>query len=192
MPIKCDVSVESDVIRAVETAVDRFGRIDILLNCAGITAKSKDITDHTLDQWNGVIDTNLTGTFLMCREVAKHMKKHMYGKIINIASLTALEGLSNQIGYSASKGAVLSFTRSLAVELGKYNITVNAIAPGYIATEMPNLQSRGCRYFKSRTVTDSIGVPEDLHGTIMLLASDASRFLTGSLIVVDGGHTANL
>ena len=192
LPIKCDVSVESDVVRAVETAVDRFGRIDILLNCAGITAKSTDITDHTLEQWNNVIGTNITGTYLMCREVAKHMKKHLYGKIINIASITAMLGFNNQISYASSKGAVVSFTRSLAVELGKYNITVNAIVPGLIATEMVNQNGRGYRYFKSRTVNNSVGETEDLHGAIMLLASDASRFMTGSLITVDGGHTINL
>ena len=192
LPVKCDVSVESDVVQAVENAVNRFGRIDILLNCAGITAKSADITDHTLDQWNDVFNTNMTGTYLMCREVAKHMKKNLYGKIINITSMVALLGCGNQIGYSASKGGVISFTRSLAVELGKYNITVNAIAPGYVMTEMTNIKSRGYAYFKSRSVNNTVGEPEDMHGAIMLLASDASRYLTGAIIPVDGGITANL
>lgn len=191
LPIKCDVSLESDVQNAVAVAVEKFGKIDILLNCAGITAKSTDITDHTLEQWNGVISTNLTGTYLMCREVVKHMKKQNYGKIINVASLGALMGFSNQVSYIASKGGVLSFTRALAVELGKYNITVNAIAPGYIMSEMTNPKSRGYAYFKSRSVLDCVGQPEDLHGAILLLASDASRFLTGSLITVDGGITVN-
>ncbi|MBR6013817.1 MAG: SDR family oxidoreductase [Selenomonadaceae bacterium] len=192
LPIKCDVSVENDVENAVKTAVEKFGRIDILLNCAGITAKSNDITEHTLEQWNKVFNTNMVGTYLMCREVAKHMKKNFYGKIINVTSMVALLGCGNQIGYSASKGGVISFTRSLAVELGKYNITVNAIAPGYIMTEMTNIKSRGYAYFKSRSVFDIVGQPEDLHGTILLLASDASRYLTGAIIPVDGGITANL
>lgn len=192
LPIKCDVTSESDVVNAVNAAVDKFGRIDILLNCAGVNAKSTDITDHTLEQWSKVIATNLTGTFLMSREVAKHMKKRNYGKIINIASLGSLMGFSNRVSYIASKGGVLSFTRALAVELGKYNITANAIAPGYIMSEMTNPNSCGYRYFKSRTVLDSAGQPEDLHGAILLLASAASRFLTGAVITVDGGINANL
>ena len=192
LPIKCDVSIESDVENAVKAAVDKFGRIDILLNCAGITAKSNDVTDYTLEQWNSVFNTNMVGTYLMCREVAKHMKKNLYGKIINVTSMVALLGCGNQIGYSASKGGVISFTRSLAVELGKYNITVNAIAPGYIMSEMTSIKSRGYAYFKSRSVSDTVGNPEDLHGTILLLSSDASRYLTGAIIPVDGGITANL
>lgn len=183
---------ESDVENAVKAAVEKFGRIDILLNCAGITAKSKDITEHTLEQWSKVLDTNLTGTYLFCREAAKIMKAKNYGKIINVASLAGIMGFSNQISYSASKGGVISFTKSLAVELGKYNITVNALAPGYIMSEMTNVNSGGYRYFKSRTVCDRVGEPEDLHGAILLLASDASRFLTGAVITVDGGMTANL
>ena len=192
LPVKCDVSIESEVKNAVQLAADKFGKIDILLNCAGITAKAPDVTEYTLEQWNNVMNVNLTGTYLMCREVVKHMKKNNYGKIINITSMVALMGCANQIGYSASKGGVISFTRSLAVELGKYNITVNAVAPGYVMTEMTNPKSRGCAYFKSRSVIDSVGQPEDLHGTILLLASDASRFLTGAIIPVDGGVTANL
>lgn len=192
LPIKCDVSIESDVEHAVQAAVEKFGRIDILFNCAGITAKSKDVTEHTLEQWNNVLSVNLTGIYLMCREVAKHMKKNFYGKIINVSSLAALLGFSNQVSYIASKGGVVSFTRALAVELGKYNITVNAIAPGYIMSEMTNVNSGGYKYFKSRTTLDSIGEPEDLHGAILLLASDASRYMTGSLITIDGGIVANL
>ena len=192
MPIKCDVTSESDVENAVKASVEKFGRIDILLNCAGITAKSKDITDHSLEQWQKVLDTNLTGTYLFCREVAKIMKAKNYGKIINVTSMVALLGCGNQIGYSASKGGVISFTRSLAVELGKYNITVNAIAPGYVMTEMTNIKSRGYAYFKSRSVSGIVGEPEDMHGAILLLASDASRYLTGAIIPVDGGITANL
>ena len=192
LPIKCDVSSESDVVNAVNTAIEKFGRIDILLNCAGITAKSNDVTNHTIEQWKKVINTNLTGTFLMSREVVKHMKKNNYGKIINVASLGSLMGFSNQVSYIASKGGVLSFTRALAVELGKYNITANAIAPGYIMSEITNPNSGGYRYFKSRTVLNSVGQPDDLHGAILLLASDASRFLTGTVITVDGGINANL
>ena len=192
LPIKCDVSSESDVVKAVNAAIEKFGRIDILLNCAGITAKSNDVTDYTLEQWNKVFATNMVGTYLMCREVAKHMKKNNYGKIINITSMVALLGCGNQIGYSAAKGGVISFTRSLAVELGKYNITVNAIAPGYVMTEMTNIKSRGYAYFKSRSVLGTVGEPKDMHGAILLLASDASKYLTGAIIPVDGGITANL
>lgn len=192
LPVACDVACDESVVQAVHTAVQRFGRIDILVNSAGITEKSGDITFQDRRQWENVIGTNLTGTYTVCRETAAIMKKNHYGKIINIASMAAFMGLHNQAGYVASKSGVAGLTRALAVELGEYGITVNAIAPGYILTEMTTEGSSGHRYFKSRSVLNTAGTPQDLHGAALLLASDASRFMTGTVVTVDGGVTANL
>lgn len=191
-PVSCDVSSENDVINVIETVIKRFGKIDVLVNNAGTTEKSKDITEHTTEQWEKVLTTNLTGTYWISREVIKNMKINNYGKIINISSITGIMGLANQVSYSASKAGMIGLTKSMAVELGKYNITVNAIAPGYLLTELTNVNSSGYRYFKSRTINGDVGTPEDLHGTVLLLSTDASRYMTGSVIVVDGGIIANV
>ncbi len=192
MPVVCDVTDEEALVTAVNEIVSHFGRIDILVNNAGTTAKSEDISTHTRQQWDNVMGTNLTSAYILSRECARVMKDQRYGKIINISSITGIMGLKNQVSYAASKGALNSMTKAMAVELGPYNITVNAIAPGYIYTELTNPQSAGCRYFNSRTVMGRIGLPEDLRGVALLLASDASRYMTGTVIPVDGGILANI
>lgn len=192
LPIACDVTEESALVDAVKEIESRFGRIDILVNNAGTTAKSEDISTHTRGQWDSVTGTNLTGAYLMSRECVKIMKRQNYGKIINISSITGIMGLKNQVSYAASKGALNSMTRAMAVELGRYNITVNAIAPGYILTELTDPQSSGCRYFRSRTVLGRVGTTEDLQGIALFLASDASGYVTGTVIPVDGGILANI
>lgn len=192
LPIVCDVKDENEVISSVDTVVKEFGRIDILVNCAGVTAKSENITTHTTEQWDNVIDTNLKGAYMVSREVAKDMIKNGYGKIINISSMAALMGLSNQVSYVSAKSGIIGLTRAMSVELGKYGITVNAILPGYTQSEMTNIGSSGYRYFKDRSVLNDIATPEDIHGAVLLLASDASRFITGSFITIDGGVTSNL
>lgn len=192
LPISCDVADEQQAIEAVQKAVQVFGRIDILINNAGITAKSEDVTSHSTEQWDSVLSTNLDGAFYVSREAVKIMKEKQYGKIINISSVCGLMGLANQVGYAASKSGMIGLTRAMAVELGKYNITVNAIAPGYILTELTNEGSGGFHYFKSRTVSDRVGIPDDLHGAVLLLASDASSYISGAVIPVDGGITANI
>lgn len=192
IPVCCDITKEAEVKEAVKQAVDVFGRIEILINNAGTTEKSEDVVTHTTEQWHRVLETNLTGAFTASREVVKYMKENKYGKIINISSVCGLMGLANQVGYAATKSGLIGLTRAMAVELGKYNITVNAIAPGYFLTELTNETSRGCQYFKSRTVTNTIGKPEDLFGTVLLLATDASSYITGAVIPVDGGITASI
>lgn len=192
LPIPCDVSNEQQAVEAVQKAVHTFGRIDVLINNAGITAKSEDITSHSTEQWESVLSTNLDGAFYISREAVKTMKEKRYGKIINISSVCGLMGLANQVSYAASKSGLIGLTRAMAVELGKYNITVNAIAPGYILTELTNEGSGGFRYFKSRTVSERVGTAEDLHGTALLLASEASSYISGAVIPVDGGITANI
>ncbi|MDE7219977.1 MAG: SDR family oxidoreductase [Oscillospiraceae bacterium] len=192
LAIPCDIQNEENVVQAIQQVFDTYGRIDVLINNAGITEKSEDITTFSWDQWNHVIDINLRGTYCVSREVARGMKLQNYGKIINIASVCGMLGVGNQLGYVASKSGIIGLTRAMAVELGKYNITVNAISPGYVLTEMTNPQSSGCRYFRSRSVLNTIGSTDDLFGTALLLASDASRYMSGVIIPVDGGITANL
>ena len=192
IPVQCDVSDEGNVSAAVQAIVGFYGKIDVLVNNAAITAKSEDIAAHTIEQWNAVLNTNLRGPFCISKEVVKYMKTRNYGKIINIASVCGMMGVGNQISYSASKSGIIGLTRSMAVELGKYSITVNAISPGYVLTEMTNEKSSGCRYFRSRSVLNTIGNPDDLFGTVLLLSSDASAYISGVVIPVDGGITANL
>lgn len=186
--LPCDVGNAQEVLEKFST----LSHVDILINNAGITEKSKDFTEMTEDQWHDVIEVNLSGIYRVSREVCKLMKRQKYGKIINISSIFALMGASNQIGYCAAKGGIVSLTRAMAVEMAPYNITVNAILPGYCESEMTDLKSGGCRYFASRTPLGRIGKADDLFGTILLLASDASKWMTGCVITVDGGHTANL
>lgn len=188
IPIQCDVSSENDVVNKLAN----LKQVDILINNAGITEKSKDITEQTEEQWHRVIETNLSGTYRVSREVVKLMKRQNYGKIVNIASVFAAMGACNQVSYAASKGGVVALTRAMAMELAPYNITVNAILPGYCESAMTDPNSGGYRYFVSRTPLGRIGKAEDLFGALLLLASDASRWMTGSVITVDGGHTANL
>ena len=192
LPIVCDVTDEKMLSDAINETACSFGRIDILVNNAGTTEKSEDISTHSRQQWDNVINTNLTSAYIACRECARVMKRQRYGRIINISSITGIMGLRNQVSYAASKGALISMTKAIAVELGPYNITVNSIAPGYIYTELTNPQSAGCKYFKSRTVLDRIGNTEDLRGIALLLASDASSYITGTVIPVDGGILANI
>lgn len=190
--VECDVTKEEQIITLIQKSIEKYGKIDILLNNAGTTEKSEDITTHTTEQWNRVIATNLSSDYFFIREVAKVMKKQNYGKIINIASVCGKMALANQASYISSKSGVIGLTQAAAVELGKYNITVNAIAPGYILTGLTNEQSRGCQYFKSRTVCGRVGEPKDLFGVLLLLASDASSYINGSLITVDGGISINI
>lgn len=186
--LPCDVADEHDVISKIKSVT----RIDILVNNAGITEKSTDITEQTKEQWDTVIATNLTGVYNVSREVCRLMKSQNYGKVVNISSILAVMGAGNQSSYCASKGGVIALTRAMAVELAKYNITVNAILPGYCTSEMTDPQSRGYKYFVSRSLMGRTGIAEDLYGAMLLLCSDASRWMTGCLIPVDGGHTANL
>ncbi len=190
-PVICDVTSEEQVIDAVSKVVSHFGQIHVLVNDAGTTEKSEDFTTHTRKQWDKVINTNLTGVYLVSREAAKNMKENNYGKIINIAPTAGYMGMHNQISYAASKAGVIGMTKSMAVEMGKYNITVNAVAPGYILTGMTNPNSSGYRYYKDRTILGHVGEPDDLRGSVLLLSTDASKSMTGTTIIVDGGSVSN-
>ncbi len=194
LPIQCDVTVEEEVAKAVDAVMAEFGKIDILVNNAGV-AETAPTESTTLESWNKVIGTNLTGVFLFSKHVGKHMIEKKYGKIINtssIAGFLGFEGMSTA-AYSASKGAVVNFTRALADEWGKYNIYVNSIAPGFFPSEMTQafVDNEGFQaYVKSRTSLDRWGKDGELDGALIYFASDASSYTTGQILAVDGGWTA--
>src|SRR5208282_1022205 len=177
---------------AADATVKQFGRIDILVNNAG-TSWGAPVEAMTLEQWNKVIETNLTGTFLFSQAVGKVMIAQRRGKIINIASVAGLRGSPpsfSAIGYSASKGGVIIFTKDLACKWGMHNIQVNAIAPGWFPTHMSEVVlERNKEAFLKRIPLRRFGSEHDLKGAAVFLASDASDYVTGHVLVVDGGQT---
>ena len=192
--IQVDVTDSKSVKACVETAENTLGPINILVNNAGI-AVTKPMLEHTEEDWDSVLDTNLKGVWLMGQEVARCMVRGgQDGTIINIASVLGERGIAQLPGYCASKGGIINLTRAMAVELAPHGIRVNAIAPGYIETDM-NRQffatQAGQRLIK-RIPQHRLGQVEDLDGVLLLLASDASRYMTGSIITIDGGQSAAL
>jgi NAD(P)-dependent dehydrogenase (short-subunit alcohol dehydrogenase family) len=189
----CDVRDPSSIQEVADAAVKQFGRIDVLINNAG-TSWGAPVESMTLDQWNKVIDTNLTGTFLFSQAVGKIMIKQRRGKIINMASVAGLRGSSpklSAIGYSASKGGVIIFTKDLACKWGMHNIQINAIAPGWFPTDMSEkVIERNKEALLEGIPLGRFGGPDDLKGAAIFLASDASDFVTGHILVVDGGQSA--
>ena len=191
LPIALDVTDPASVTEAVRVAETELGAIGILVNNAGIV-QAKPALEIDEADWEYVIGTNLTGAWRVAREVARHMVRMGHGgSIINMASILG-EGVTKQLStYAISKAGVVQMTRALALELAKDNIRVNAMAPGYIATELNQ------EYFETdigkalinKIPQRRLGQPEDLDGTLMLLAGDGSAFMTGSVITVDGGHT---
>jgi NAD(P)-dependent dehydrogenase (short-subunit alcohol dehydrogenase family) len=189
----CDVRDPGSIQEAVDFAVKEFGRIDILINNAG-TSWGAPVEAMTLEQWNKVIETNLTGTFLFSQAVGKVMAAQRRGKIINIASVAGLRGSSPKfpaIGYSASKGGIIIFTKDLACKWGMHNIQVNAIAPGWFPTNMSEkLMERNKDELLAGIPLGRFGGPQDLKGATIFLASGASDFVTGQILAVDGGQSA--
>jgi len=190
-----NVQYENEVADMVKTAVDTFGSLDILVNNAGIGIR-KAPQDYTLDDWNQIMDVNLTGTFLPCREVYSHMKAAGGGKIINIGSMTSIFGHDLVMPYSASKGGVVQLTKSIATAWAKDNIQANAILPGWIETELtepirthPDFKER-FELISARIPHGRWGLPEDMAGTAVFLASAASDYVTGISIPIDGGYVA--
>lgn len=187
-----DVGEEQQVLRLEREVIGWFGHLDILINNAG-TVLRKPIADVTLAEWNGVIQTNLTSAFLMCRSFVPHMKGRGYGRIINIASLMAHRSLPERTAYSASKAGLLGFTRALALELAAEGITVVSVSPGVFATELiepvlndPKLNAP----FLARTAVHRWGKSEELGKLALYLCSEDASFITGSDILIDGGWSA--
>lgn len=190
--LPCDVSDLKSIPPFVQNILTQFGQIDILVNNAGINMK-KDFTAVTDEEFQEVITTNITAVFVMSREVVKHMLEKRSGCIINISSMAAQYGLPKVIAYSASKTAIEGMTRAMAVELSPKGIRVNAIAPGFIFSEMTDkaLDSDPERKAKvfGRTPMGTMGQPEDIGNAALYLASDAAKFITGIVLPVDGGNS---
>lgn len=191
--LACDVKNPASVEKMVNASLSEFGRIDVLINNAGISWGAA-AEEMRLEDWNKVIEINLTGTFLCSQAVGKVMIRQGRGKIINIASVAGLGGAPPElpaIGYHASKGGVISFTKDLACKWAPHNIQVNAIAPGWFPTHMSNrVLERYKELFLSHIPMRRFGNEHDLKGAAVFLASGASNYVTGHVLVVDGGQTA--
>jgi NAD(P)-dependent dehydrogenase (short-subunit alcohol dehydrogenase family) len=191
--LACDVSSQASVQAMVDATLSQFGRIDVLINNAGISWGAP-VEEMPLEDWKKVIDTNLTGTFLCAQAAGRAMIRQGRGKIINIASVAGLGGAPPElpaIGYHASKGGVISFTKDLACKWAVHNIQVNAIAPGWFPTHMSDrILERHKELFLSHIPLRRFGSEHDLKGAAVFLASDASDFVTGHVLVVDGGQSA--
>lgn len=185
--LKGNVSKEKDVSEMIAKTVSHFGSVDVLVNNAGISVVNL-LTDTTLEEWETLFSVNVTGTFLASKYAAKEMIKNHSGKIINISSIWGVSGACMESCYSASKGAVIAFTKALAKELGPSGISVNCVAPGFIDTDMNNdVEEADRKAFCDETPLGRIGTPEEVAKTILFLASDNASFITGQIIGVDGG-----
>ncbi len=191
--IASDVCDRASLERLLAAALERFGKVDILVNCAGIIKRTPTLTVSE-KEWNDIIETNLTGTLRACQVFGKHMLDRGYGRIVNITSLNCYVALSEVAAYAASKSGVASLTRSLAVEWSKKGVTVNAIAPGVFRTDMNakllDSTARG-QELLMRTPMGRFGKTEELIGAAVFLASEAASFVTGQTLVVDGGFLAS-
>lgn len=188
-PVALDVRSESSIREAVASAHEHFGQIDILVNNAGCNIR-KPALDVTWEDWNTILETNLRGAFFVAQAVARQMVARRYGRIINIGSVTCVAGYAGLGPYGASRGGVKQLTMSLAHDWGPHGITVNCLAPGWFKTA----QNRALyddpgwvEYLCERIPLGRPGAPEDLDGALLLLASDAGRYITGQTILVDGG-----
>ena len=192
--VRVDVTKIDEIKEMVKKAKDKFGRIDILVNNAGVF-KMSPAEMITEEEWDNVIDVNLKGQFLCAQEVAKEMIKQKSGKIINIASIAGKLAFSHSVAYNASKAGVILLTKTLATELGQYNIQVNSICPGLFATKMTEdlvNDDNIIKMVKERVPLGRHGQPEELMGSVIYLASKASDYTTGHALVVDGGWTSRL
>jgi len=192
LSVAADITREDQVNRMVKEVVDAFGRIDILINSAGINIRGP-IEELSLDQFNEVMQVNVTGTWLCCKAVIPYMKDQKRGSIINLASTLGLVGLANRTPYTSSKGAVVQMTRALGLELAPFNINVNAICPGPFLTEMniPVADTEEVKNFiVGATALARWGELREIQGAAIFLASDAASYMVGSMLTVDGGWTA--
>ncbi|MCK4591687.1 MAG: 3-oxoacyl-[acyl-carrier-protein] reductase [Candidatus Latescibacteria bacterium] len=187
LAVKVDVANFEDVQAMVQKSTEEFGRVDILVNNAGVT-KDNLLVRMTQQQWDWVISVNLKGTFNCTKAVAPHMMRNRYGRIINIASVIGLVGNAGQANYAASKAGIIGLTKSVAKELASRGITVNAVAPGYIQTEMTERLPEQVKETLLKTVPlRRPGLPQDVAGVVVFLASDDASYITGQVINIDGG-----
>jgi NAD(P)-dependent dehydrogenase (short-subunit alcohol dehydrogenase family) len=190
--LAADITDRKQTEEMVASALGAFGKIDILINSAGINIRGP-IDEVSPEDFQKVMNVNVNGTWLCNRAVTQHMKKNKSGRIINLASTLGLVGLANRTPYTASKGAVVQMTRALALELAPFNIMVNAICPGPFLTEM-NLPiadtEEGNKFVVGATALGRWAEPREIQGAAIFLASDAASYVTGSMLVVDGGWTA--
>ncbi|CEN89476.1 3-oxoacyl-[acyl-carrier-protein] reductase [Paraclostridium sordellii] len=185
--IKCDVSKSDEVNNMIEEVVKEFGQIDILVNNAGITRDGL-LMRMKEEDFDSVIDINLKGVFNCTKSATKYMMKKRYGKIINISSVVGLIGNAGQANYCASKAGVIGLTKSSARELASRNINVNAIAPGFIDTDMTSVLNENLKETMLKNIPQNrFGSPEDVANLVLFLASDMSSYITGQIINVDGG-----
>jgi NAD(P)-dependent dehydrogenase (short-subunit alcohol dehydrogenase family) len=191
--VTSDVSDRDSLQRVLDESIKAFGKVDILVNSAGRTKRAPTL-DFLEDDWNDIIETNLTGTLRACQVFGRHMLEREYGRIINIASLSSFVALHEVAAYSASKAAVASLTKSLAVEWSPRGVCVNAIAPGVFRTALNQKlldESERGREFLLRTPMKRFGQVEELAGAAIFLASDAASFVNGEVLTVDGGFLAS-
>jgi NAD(P)-dependent dehydrogenase (short-subunit alcohol dehydrogenase family) len=193
LAVASDVTDEDSIQALADAAIDKFGKVDILVNAAGITARrpTLDVSD---EEWNEILDTNLTGMLRACRVFGRHMIERRYGRIINIGSLTSVVALYEVAAYGASKAGVAALTKSLAVEWAPFGVCVNAILPGVFRTALNEGLLDGTdrgRELLARTPMEKFGQPEDVAGAAIFLASESARFVTGHLLAVDGGFLAS-
>lgn len=193
LAIKCDVTDSNNVDDAARKVKEVFGKVDVLVNCAG-SAKNAGVLDMTNDEWDFTISTDLSSVFYVTRAFANIMKEKNYGRIINIASIYGLVGNTaiNTIAYHSSKGGVVNFTRAVAAELAKYNITCNAICPGYFETELTSeaLKTDAFQtYMKTFVPMGRYGMEGELNSGAIFLAARESSYVTGAILPIDGGYT---
>jgi len=186
--VAADVREVATAERIVGEVVERLGRLDVLVCCAGITADGM-VWKLTEAKWDDVLDVNLKGYFAYTRAAAAVFKAQRSGRIVNVASINGLRGKPGQANYAASKGGVIAFTKAVAREMGRYDVTVNAIAPGMIETDMTRaLPAEVLERAVQETALGRIGTPEDCANLIAFLCSTAARHITGAVITVDGGQ----
>ncbi len=187
--IKVNTAKFEEVETATKETIKQFGRIDVLINNAGIT-RDASLQKMTAEQWQQVLDVNLTGVFNCCKAVSPIMIQNNFGRIINTSSIVGLYGNYGQANYAATKAGVIAFTKTLSRELGKHNITVNAVAPGFIATDMiKTIPEKVIDAMKEKVPLKKLGTPEDVANTYLFLASEEAQFISGTVISVDGGLT---
>ncbi len=191
LAVQVDVTREDDIASMVRAAMETFGQIDILVNNAGLNIRKPSL-EVTWEDWDTVVDTNLKGSYFCAQAVGAEMIKRGYGRIINIGSATSVFGMEAIVPYAASRGGALQMTKSLAAEWGRYGINVNLLAPGWFKT------AQTAALYDNKPWLDMIteriplgrpGQPHDLDGTVIFLASDASAYITGQILLVDGGFT---